>query len=44
MGRGVFKSTMGVVWVRAVFCWLVAVAAFFVGVVAGLVWLVSLAG
>lgn len=37
-------SSMGVVWVRLTFCWLLVLTSFFAGVGAGLAWIFSLAG
>jgi hypothetical protein len=44
MRRGVFVSMWGRLWVSGLVCGVFAVAAFFLGWVAGLVWLVCLAG
>jgi hypothetical protein len=43
MGRGVFMSASGVLWVRAPFCWLAILASFLVGVLAGFAWILGFA-
>jgi hypothetical protein len=42
--REVFISMSGCSWVRVKFCWVMAGAAFVLGAVSGLVWLIYLAG